>query len=123
MDFHWPTAAITAGVMIVIIVMCSVLYYMLTHFTTAQGWFSSDDNAEYKMQMDIQNSDESHVIARKAADREKYELHTKFINDYHRDPTSEEMDNIDNDATFKWRQTLLYEFARRGITVDSSDGV
>ncbi|AET42641.1 hypothetical protein EXVG_00292 [Emiliania huxleyi virus 202] len=123
MEFHWPTAGITVGVMIVIIVMFAVIYYMLTHFTTAQGWLFPDDDAEYKMQKDIKNAKESHVIARDVADDKKYKLYTKFIADSRRYPNSREMATIENDVNHEWRKTLLYEFAKRGITVDSSDGV
>lgn len=123
MEFHWPTAGITVGVMIVIIVMIAVIYYMITHFTTAQGWLFPDDDAEYKMQTDIKNANESHVIARKVADNKKDRLYTKFINENNRHPDSHEMATINNEVNYEWRKTLLYEFAKREITVDSSDGV
>ncbi len=123
MEFHLPTAGITAGVIIVIIVMCSVLYYMLTHFTTAQGWFFSDNDTEYNMQNDRNNANDSHLIARRVADDTKYRLYTEFRDKHNRLPNSREMATIDNDVNFVWRKTLLYEFAKRRITVDSSDGV
>ena len=123
MDFHWPTACITVGVMVVIIVICSALYYMLTHFTTAQGWLFPDANDESNMQTDIKNSFESHKIARQVADRTRNKLYTKFVAESRRRPNSQEMATIDNDANYEWRKTLLYEFAKREITVDSSDGV
>ena len=123
MKFHWPTAGITVGVMIVIIVMCSALYYIVTHFTTAQWWFFPDADAEYKRQNEIKNVHDSHEIARRVADNKKYKLYTKFINENNRHPDSHEMATINNEVNYEWRKTLLYEFATRELTVDSSDEV
>ncbi|AEO98229.1 hypothetical protein EPVG_00010 [Emiliania huxleyi virus 201] len=121
MEFHLPTAGITAGIMIVLF---AILYYIVRYLLGGQMWpFSSSDEDENKMKKDIKNNDDSHIIAMHAFDVAKYDMTDNFYKTYNRHPTPTEEQEILLKAMKERDMVLVYELKRHNLEPDENDGL
>ena len=119
MEFHLPTAGITAGIMIVLF---AILYYIVRYWIGGQMWpFSSGEDDEDQMKKDIENNQISHNIAMTAYDVAKYDMTYNIYKTYNRVPTPDEEREIWRKAMKRRDAVLVDELNRRNLVPDEND--
>ena len=119
MEFHLPTAGITAGIMIVLF---AILYYIVRYWIEGQMWpFSSGEDDEDQMKKDIENNQISHNIAMTAYDVAKYDMTYNIYKTYNRVPTPDEEREIWRKAMKRRDAVLVDELNRRNLVPDEND--
>jgi len=120
MEFHLPTAGITAGIMIVLF---AILYYIVRYLTGGQHWFSwlSSDEDEKQMKIDNMNNHKSHHIALGVFNSVYNKMTTDYYNTYGIPPDEYEKQKIWEKAMKARRETLIDELKRRNLEPDDDD--
>ena len=120
MEFHWPTAGITAGIMIVLF---AILYYIVRYLTGGQHWLSwlSSGEDEKQMQIDAWNTHKSHNIAIGVFNSVYNTKTTDFYNTNGRLPTDYEEQTIWEEAMDARKDTLRNELNRYNLEPDADD--